>query len=437
MIKRAASLFSVSILLLNPISRAEVLTPFNIDIPVTKRIPVLRNKRGATQEYIKPRANQNVVANIIEERRGMYLMHITRDGVRDQGKYLISKKWANIILNIDAVVKAGQMNSIAQTSTRAPTENRNCPAPEVPVQVVPQPRPQTRELAPELSSVPVPRPRPARTVTTPEPTQQTRESYNSRGLCENFDQYVRTFRRHGANVDALKQAFRYYQLNPNKFPNKKITVADYSLRSNKPRFFKIDLRTKTITPPVDVSHGSGSKNGVKHGDPNHDGHLDACHRPGTSRSNLANRTNMTRPGFFKTKHPYMSTVCSKGGKKATCARRGGTLVPRPNWPRFSLNVKRNGQTVSRQFNGMRMEGLSRGINSNADNVGVVMHEADYNRGAIMGRSYGCPAFRPGEGRSIMDEIRDGSLFYSYVPKCGADMRDVLKDVPGWQTTCVR
>ena len=39
-------------------------------------------------------------------------------------------------------------------------------------------------------------------------------------------------------------------------------------------------------------HGSGSQDGTKWGDPEHDGVLNACHYNG-------DQTNMTRVGFFK------------------------------------------------------------------------------------------------------------------------------------------
>jgi hypothetical protein len=272
-------------------------------------------------------------------------------------------------------------------------------------------------------------------------------SFSALGICKNFDKYAAVFKKYGASVEALQQAFRYYQLHTGKFSKKIITVADYSLNSSKPRFFIVNLETGTIDPPVQVSHGSGKQDGSYYGDPDHpEGNLKACHRPGSNRKVMSTRTNMTRPGFFKTAELYLSKVCSngasmelgckkctiKGRKLSKCPRSRiskGKPIPRRNWPLF------NGLGKGR-VNGMRMEGLTSGINSNARPKGVVMHEATYNTRRVMGRSYGCPAFKPGQGRGIMHKIRGGSLFYSFAPVCAQDMKDIRKDVPGWENTCI-
>jgi hypothetical protein len=424
-------------------SNSEV-TIFNIDIPATNPFPVIKNRRGAKQQTIRPRSGNKVIVNILEERRGMYLITISKNGTKYPHKYLISKKWANRLLNVQAVLEANRIAALAKTGTDAPRVNPECevarsttPAPTVEAEAaaeapaltsVPRPRPRPEGLVPEVENVPVPTPR-------PDYTPPATESYGGGGVCTNFQKYVDVFKNSGADPKALKQAIRYYQLNKSKFPNKRITVADFSLNSKKPRFFKINLATNTITPPIKVSHGSGNQGGRKYGDPNHDGNIDACHKPGTSRKYrnskgiLSNRKNMTRAGFFKTGRLYLSTVCSIGGKKSTCKKRGGRIVPRKNWPNFKI--------AGNRVNGMRLHGLNRDINDDSDATGVVMHEAHYNNNPIMGRSYGCPAFKPNEGRDLMDEIKGGSLYYSFVPKCSADMSDIEKSVPGWENTCVQ
>ena len=134
--------------------------------------------------------------------------------------------------------------------------------------------------------------------------------------------------------------------------------------------------------------------------PNHDGMLDACQY-------REDQTNMTRVGFFRTAELYLSSQ---------------------KWPTFSRNGKG-------KYSGMRMDGLSK-TNKHTRKRAVVMHEADYNQHRIMGRSFGCPAFRPSEGRAIMNRIREGSLFYAYAPQCSDLYATVLEQVPRWQGTCL-
>lgn len=223
-----------------------------------------------------------------------------------------------------------------------------------------------------------------------EPTQDVRDTEEpGDGTCAMY----RKFLAGGVPKAPLKQALLFYQSNKAKFErnDRYISIADYSQRSSKDRFYLLDLHTGQVTA-TQVSHGGGD--GV--GDPDHDGYLDRCAHPG------GGRRNMTRVGFFRMSEFYQS---------------------QKDWPR-----------VSGRNNGLRMEGLSPS-NRNALSEAVVMHEAHYRSGAVMGRSWGCPAFVPGKGGPIMSEIAGGSMFYGYAPVCAGDMRQVLNQVLGWETLC--
>lgn len=242
----------------------------------------------------------------------------------------------------------------------------------------------------------------------------------SAGLCGLY----KKFSKAGVPRDALKQALSFYAANQSKFSNKKyVSIADYSQSSTKKRFYLLDMTTGAVTVEK-VSHGGGDdgkKNGIDQGDPNHDGMLDRCRQPKIFDSDK----NMTRVGFFQATDYYYSSKHGGGKKKV---RKNGKWVwvqTKAKWPQLTKNA-----------NGLKLKGLSP-TNKNAFNDGVVMHEAYYNRGgsAIMGRSYGCPAFVPGKGAPIMAKIRGGSMYYSYAPVCANDMKKVLKQVPGWQTFC--
>jgi hypothetical protein len=70
---------------------------------------------------------------------------------------------------------------------------------------------------------------------------------------------------------------------------------------------------------------------------------------------------------------------------------------------------------------LRLEGLDRGYNDNAEARGIVIHSADYvgtgyaaARGRL-GRSWGCPALSPEVASKVIDSIRAGSALFAYYP----------------------
>ena len=162
-----------------------------------------------------------------------------------------------------------------------------------------------------------------------------------------------------------------------------------------------------------VSHGSGkAPNGMKYGDSEHNGYVKQCTHP-SGHKVAHSRQNMTRVGFFKTLS--FGNSLNHGPKQ---------------WPTI---LKKNKKT----YDHMKLDGLTPGVNDDAKGNHVYMHEATYNKGFLMGRSFGCPAFRPGEGRKIMRKIHSGSLYYGYLGTnvCQKEMRKVLKQVPNWQNKC--
>lgn len=243
-------------------------------------------------------------------------------------------------------------------------------------------------------------------------------------------QYYSKFLDAGVPKNALKQALAYYQKNKKKFKNKNfISIADYSQSSTKKRFYLLDLRSGKVTKEK-VSHGSGSLNGVKFADAtiknnkvvrssSHNGMMKRCRIPKkyAVKGGKHNQWALTRPGFFKVSEFYMSYSHDETNK----GRKG--------WPTMKANGKRR--------NGLRMDGLTKGVNNKARAQGVVMHEAYYNTGKVMGRSFGCPAFPPKKGRDLMKKMSGGSLYYSYVPLdgCSSDYNKTLNDIKGWEQTC--
>jgi hypothetical protein len=255
--------------------------------------------------------------------------------------------------------------------------------------------------------VPEPRsdPRPFKGVAQP----------GSKPATGNLCSMYQTFVKKGVPAAPLQQAMAYFSKNRGRFDNDRyISIADYSQRSTKKRFYLLDLQTGAVVNEK-VSHGSGKVHGRAESDPNNDGMVDRCEHPSRvlaaqkhHREGYRTRENMTRPGFFAT---------------------GGLNLSRAHlrkWPR-----------VTGRTNSLILNGLSGRVNGSARADGVLMHEAYYNfNGAQkMGKSFGCPAFVPGHGAPIMRKISGGSLYYSYVPVCKGDMSYVLQDIPDWKSFC--
>jgi hypothetical protein len=236
-------------------------------------------------------------------------------------------------------------------------------------------------------------------------------------MCET----LKYFTSEGVPRRPLEHALTYYFANKDKLKNQRfISIADYSQRSTKNRFYLLDLVELTVSK-YKVSHGSGSRGGIKYGDPNHDGHIDKCEHNGS-------RTNMTRPGFFKTAELYLST----GTNSSHIEKKNSAGVVVKGWPYLSS---------SKKLNALRLDGLSPGINTNARANGVVMHGSWYNNkevtgSDIMGRSYGCPAFSTNAAQSVLPKINGGSLYYSYVPKCSADQATIEAALPRSNILCI-
>ncbi len=252
--------------------------------------------------------------------------------------------------------------------------------------------------------------------------------------CDVYSKAVRNIKKLNSKFDmnSVKQAFAYRKKKSATFKGnpRYMMIADYSQNATKKRSMQIDLYTGEVVARK-VSHGRTSDKGS-----GNTGVFNTC-----TKSN-GTRTNATRPGFFKVENTYPSSggctsenykkhVRLYGKPKYGCSHgefrdRSGKLVY--GWPYL-------GKGYPAGHNGIRMEGLNKGVNDKAKSNGVVMHGAWYNQGAQMGRSYGCPAFHPDEFRGVADALKDGALYYSYTPKCANDMKKILAEIPDWKRVC--
>ena len=140
-----------------------------------------------------------------------------------------------------------------------------------------------------------------------------------------------------------------------------ISIADFSLPSSKKRLFVIDLDNEKIIYNTYVAHGVNSGKEMAN---------DFSNIPASYKSSL---------GFYETLSTYM----------------GG-----------------NGYSL-------RLNGLEKGINDNANNRDIVIHGAAYvnedlmRAQGYMGRSWGCPALPENLLKPIVNTIKDGSCLFIY------------------------
>lgn len=149
-----------------------------------------------------------------------------------------------------------------------------------------------------------------------------------------------------------------------KFTNDKIiSIADFSLPSNKKRLFIIDIDKMKVLFNTYVAHGMNSgKEYAKQ----------FSNRPESNQSSL---------GFYQTTDTYMGS---------------------------------NGYSL-------HLQGLEKGINDKANSRAIVMHGAGYvsesfiqSQGYI-GRSWGCPAVPEQLHRPIINKIKNGTCLFIYSP----------------------
>jgi hypothetical protein len=142
-----------------------------------------------------------------------------------------------------------------------------------------------------------------------------------------------------------------------------LTLIDFSMSSNSKRLWVIDLTTNTILYNSLVAHGRNTGNEFA-----------------TSFSNSAESFKSSL-GFYATGEIYSG----KHGKS------------------------------------LRLDGLEKGVNSNARDRAIVIHGADYVSSSFiqnnkrLGRSLGCPALPMNLSSEIIQTIKDKSCLFIYYP----------------------
>ena len=92
-----------------------------------------------------------------------------------------------------------------------------------------------------------------------------------------------------------------------------------------------------------------------------------------------------------------------------------------NGPTKSLSAASN-ELDARLLISMRLKGMEKGFNDQAESRAIVMHGAPYvseemaKKTGRIGRSWGCPAVPRAEAKPIIDKIKRGSMLFIYTPQ---------------------
>ena len=170
----------------------------------------------------------------------------------------------------------------------------------------------------------------------------------------------------GLSKEAFDFAVEGYQklLSENRIANPEyLTIIDFSQSSRKKRFYLINVDNKKLVENTFVAHGKNSG-------------IDEA----KSFSNIP-ESNQSSLGFYLTKATYT-------GKHGLS---------------------------------LRLSGLEKGINDNAEARAIVVHGAEYVSAArvsssFMGRSLGCPALPQEVSSEVISKIKGGSLLFIYYPQ---------------------
>ncbi len=150
---------------------------------------------------------------------------------------------------------------------------------------------------------------------------------------------------------------------PERKPQARLAVIDYSLPSTQRRMWVFDLDKGELLFHELVAHGRASGNKFS---------TSFSNTPGSHQSSI---------GLFKTRQTYSG---------------------------------RNGYSL-------RMQGLEPAFNDRAHDRAIVIHGASYvsedfiQRTGRIGRSHGCPAVAADKARPLIDTIKDGHYLFSWYP----------------------
>ncbi|MBD0331464.1 MAG: murein L,D-transpeptidase catalytic domain family protein [Chitinophagaceae bacterium] len=169
----------------------------------------------------------------------------------------------------------------------------------------------------------------------------------------------------GLSLEAMQYAYKGYKylLNKGALHKNLLTICDFSQKSSKKRMYIIDVKNGSVLMNTYVAHGRNSG-------------MDYATKFSNSPQSLQSSL-----GFYVTKGIYMG--------------------------KHGLSLK--------------VAGMEKGFNDNAEARAIVVHGAEYigssrmHSAAFMGRSFGCPAVPAEVAEQVINTIENGSCLFIYHP----------------------
>ncbi len=169
--------------------------------------------------------------------------------------------------------------------------------------------------------------------------------------------------------DAFKAYFEYKSAHPDDVKKPYLYFVDYGLSSTTMRGYVFDMDSlKIVEGPFTVAHGRGSS---------------VSHYGVPTRFSNGSGSAETSLGLYVTGDTYAFTGHSGGSAYHSI--------------------------------GLRLDGVSKGFNTNAFARGVVAHGAPYVTPTKAGRSEGCPAMEPSRAERLLPKLAHGSLVFLFAP----------------------
>lgn len=176
---------------------------------------------------------------------------------------------------------------------------------------------------------------------------------------------------------AFHSYFAYLTAHPADVKKPLLYFVDYGLPSTQPRGYVFNMSTLQILEgPFTVAHGRGSST-AQYGVP--------------TRFSNASGSAMTSLGLYVAQGLYQFTGHTGGQAYGSV--------------------------------GLRLQGVTPGLNDNARARGVVAHGAPYVTATKAGRSEGCPAMEEQRAGRVLPELANGAMVYLFAPNQNLDAID--------------
>ncbi|HVG17396.1 MAG TPA: murein L,D-transpeptidase catalytic domain family protein [Chitinophagaceae bacterium] len=191
------------------------------------------------------------------------------------------------------------------------------------------------------------------------------------------------------------------------------TVAETTSSLSASLYTKLDLESKSLAPEVLEDAIKGYEKLVAKGLVRNDQYLTIVDMSQSSRSKRLYIIDV------KNQRLAQNTYVSHGKNSGLDRAERFSNVPESEQSSLGFYVTKNTYSGKHGLS-LKLSGVERGFNDNAEARAIVVHGAEYvnearANSAYMGRSQGCPAVPQAQAKKIISLIKDGSALFIYHP----------------------